>query len=98
RFSRDWSSDVCSSDLKQVASALWGNSASHVRYKHVIVVDDDIDIHDYAAVDWAIAWRVNAGEGDVFIFPAMWGAGLDPSTRRRRSEERRVGQGWRCRA
>jgi len=25
-----------------------------VRYKHVIVVDDDIDIHDYAAVDWAI--------------------------------------------
>jgi UbiD family decarboxylase len=33
---------------KQVANAIWGSSASHVRYKHVTVVDDDIDIHDYA--------------------------------------------------
>src|SRR5262249_60295751 len=40
---------------KQAANALWGSSAAHVRYKHVTVVDDDIDIHDYAAVDWAIA-------------------------------------------
>ena len=38
-----------------------GSSAAHVRYKHITVVDDDIDIHDYAAVDWAIAYRVNAG-------------------------------------
>ena len=41
---------------KQVANALWGSSAAHVRYKHVTVVDEDIDIHDYAAVDWAIAY------------------------------------------
>lgn len=68
---------------KQVAHALWGSSAGHVRYKHVIVVDDDIDIYDYAAVDWAIAWRVNAGEDDVIIAPSTFGAGLDPSTRRR---------------
>ena len=47
---------------KQAANALWGSTAAHVRYKHVTVVDDDIDIHDYAAVDWAIAHRVNAGE------------------------------------
>ena len=40
---------------KQAANAIWGSSAAHVRYKHVTVVDDDIDIHDYAAVDWAIA-------------------------------------------
>ena len=57
------------------------------------VVDDDIDIHDYAAVDWAIAWRVNAGEGDVFIFPATWGAGLDPSTRRRDANVHLFGTG-----
>ena len=68
---------------KQVANALWGSSAAHVRYKHVTVVDDDIDIHDYAAVDWAIAYRVNAGEDDIVIMPATFGAGLDPSTRRR---------------
>jgi UbiD family decarboxylase len=68
---------------KQVANALWGSSAAHVRYKHVTVVDEDIDIHDYAAVDWAIAYRVNAGEGDITIMENTFGAGLDPSVRRR---------------
>jgi UbiD family decarboxylase len=68
---------------KQAANAIWGSSAAHVRYKHITVVDDDIDIHDYAAVDWAIAYRVNAGENDIVIMPETFGAGLDPSTRRR---------------
>ena len=68
---------------KQVGHALWGSAAANVRYKHVTVVDDDIDIHDYAAVDWAIAYRVNAGEDDVLISPSTFGAGLDPSTRKR---------------
>ncbi len=68
---------------KQAANAVWGSSAAHVRYKHVTVVDDDIDIHDYAAVDWAIAHRVNAGEDDIVIMPATFGLGLDPSTRKR---------------
>ncbi|MGA3306735.1 MAG: hypothetical protein ABSC26_12135, partial [Stellaceae bacterium] len=40
-------------------------------------------IHDYAAVDWAIAYRVNAGEDDIVIMPATFGLGLDPSTRKR---------------
>jgi UbiD family decarboxylase len=68
---------------KQAANALWGSTAGHVRYKHVTVVDDDIDIHDYAAVDWAIAHRVNAGENDIVIMPGTFGLGIDPSTRRR---------------
>jgi UbiD family decarboxylase len=68
---------------KQAAHALWGSSAAHVRYKHVTVVDDDIDIHDYAAVDWAIAYRVNAGENDILIHPSTFGLGLDPSVRKR---------------
>jgi UbiD family decarboxylase len=68
---------------KQAANAVWGSSAGHVRYKHVIVVDDDIDIHDYAAVDWAVAYRVNAAENDVVIMPETFGAGIDPSTRKR---------------
>lgn len=78
---------------KQVANALWGSSAAHVRYKHVTVVDDDIDIHDYAAVDWAIALRVNAGENDIVIMPATFGAGLDPSTRRRDRNVAQFGTG-----
>jgi 4-hydroxy-3-polyprenylbenzoate decarboxylase len=68
---------------KQAANAIWGSSAAHVRYKHITVVDDDIDIHDYAAVDWAIAHRVNAGENDVVIMPATFGMGIDPSVRKR---------------
>jgi len=68
---------------KQAANAVWGSSAAHVRYKHITVVDDDIDIHDYAAVDWAVAYRVNAGENDIVIMPATFGAGIDPSTRKR---------------
>jgi 4-hydroxy-3-polyprenylbenzoate decarboxylase len=78
---------------KQVANALWGSSAAHVRYKHVTVVDDDIDIHDYAAVDWAVAFRVNAGEDDIVIMPATFGAGLDPSTRRRDRNVNQFGTG-----
>jgi len=34
-------------------------------------------------VDWAIAHRVNAGEDDIIIMPSTFGAGLDPSTRKR---------------
>ncbi len=68
---------------KQAANAVWGSSAAHVRYKHITVVDDDIDIHDYGAVDWAIAYRVNAGENDIVIMPSTFGLGLDPSTRKR---------------
>ena len=78
---------------KQVAAALWGNSASHVRYKHVTVVDSDINIHDYDAVDWAMAWRFNAGEGDLVVYPDNWGAGLDPSVRARDSNVHLFGTG-----
>jgi len=30
--------------------------------KHVVVVDDDIDIHDINEVEWAIATRSQAGK------------------------------------
>lgn len=33
------------------AAAVWGSSAAHLRYKHIWVVDEDIDIHDYGALD-----------------------------------------------
>src|ERR1700756_2929082 len=78
---------------KEVANGLWGSSAAHVRYKHVTVVDDDIDIHDYAAIDWAIAHRVNAGEDDIVIMPATFGAGLDPSVRKRDRNVAQFGTG-----
>src|SRR6185295_18894806 len=36
--------------------------------KHVVVVDDDIDINDPTEVEWAIATRVQ-GDKDIIIVP-----------------------------
>lgn len=66
---------------KQAAMAIWGSSAAHLRYKHIWVVDEDIDIHDYSALDWAFAYRVNAAEDDIIFVPGTFGSALDPSTR-----------------
>jgi len=65
---------------KQIAAALWGNAAAQYRYKHVTVVEEDIDPSSYEQVDWAFAHRVNAGEGGIVIFPGGFGSPIDPST------------------
>ena len=82
---------------RQAAMAVWGSSAAHVRYKHVWVVNDDIDIHDYAALDWAFAWRVNAAEGDILMVPGTFGPVIDPSIRREFRNAIKYGSGRWCR-
>ena len=46
--------------------------------KHVVVVDDDIDVHNAEDVEWAIATRVQ-GDRDVIIIPGARAKPLDPS-------------------
>lgn len=46
--------------------------------KHVVVVDEDIDVHNAMDVEWAIATRVQA-DRDVFIIPGARAKPLDPS-------------------
>jgi 2,5-furandicarboxylate decarboxylase 1 len=46
--------------------------------KHVVVVDDDIDIFNGLDVEWAIATRVQADK-DVLIIPGARSKPLDPS-------------------
>src|SRR5262249_28247356 len=46
--------------------------------KHVVVVDDDIDVFDPTDVEWAIATRVQ-GDRDVMIVSNARGKPLDPS-------------------
>jgi 2,5-furandicarboxylate decarboxylase 1 len=46
--------------------------------KHVVVVDDDIDVFDPTDVEWAIATRVQ-GDRDVLIVTNARGKPLDPS-------------------
>lgn len=46
--------------------------------KHVVIVDEDIDVRDPNAVEWAIATRVQA-DRDVIIIPNLSSMALDPS-------------------
>lgn len=61
---------------QKVMNALWGISRGP--YKHIIVVDKDIDIWDYEMVHWAMSTRVKA-DRDVTIIPRIPGQWLDPS-------------------
>jgi 2,5-furandicarboxylate decarboxylase 1 len=46
--------------------------------KHVVVVDDDIDVFDATDVEWAIATRVQ-GDRDIIVIPGARAKPLDPS-------------------
>lgn len=48
--------------------------------KHVVVVDDDIDVFNLNDVEWAITCRVQADK-DVILIPNMTAIPLDPSAR-----------------
>ncbi|KXA94586.1 hypothetical protein AKJ37_07470 [candidate division MSBL1 archaeon SCGC-AAA259I09] len=61
---------------QQVMDAVWGST--YARYKHVIVVDEDIDIWDYDSVHWALSTRVKA-DRDVTILSRRAGQWLDPA-------------------
>ncbi|OGQ84052.1 MAG: hypothetical protein A3F90_14785 [Deltaproteobacteria bacterium RIFCSPLOWO2_12_FULL_60_19] len=76
---------------KQVANALWG--AGYYLAKNLIVVDDDIDIYDDDAVEWAIAWRTNAAMGDFAFFPGTFGSLYDPSVPLKERDALKYGQG-----
>jgi len=52
--------------------------AGHKSLKHVVIVDDDIDIYSPASVEWAIATRVQADK-DAIILRGQKGSSLDPS-------------------
>lgn len=52
----------------------------HGSLKHVVVVDEDVDIHNPAEVEWAIATRFQAGR-DLIVLADQPGSSLDPSAR-----------------
>lgn len=62
----------------QARNAAMAALGAHPSCKRVVVVDDDVDIHDAAAVEWAIATRVQA-DRDVIVVPGCRGSSLDPS-------------------
>jgi len=50
----------------------------HKSMKHVVVIDEDVDIYNSNAVEWAIATRFQ-GDKDLVIKPNQPGSSLDPS-------------------
>jgi len=65
---------------KQIAHAVWGSHLALHSGKMITVVDEDIDAFDNEAVDWAVAYRCNAGRAGIEIAHGCLGSELDPST------------------
>lgn len=63
----------------EVKNVILAAFASHYDVKHVIVVDEDVDIFNLEEVEWAIATRFQA-EKDLIIIDGALGSKLDPST------------------
>jgi UbiD family decarboxylase len=78
---------------QQVATALWGTGAGQWFFKNVMVVEEDIDIRDPVALDWAFAFRVNAAQGQLLTFGPTFGSVLDPSTPRQQANAQKYGTG-----
>jgi len=62
-------------EVKDVIEAAF---KAHGSLKHVVVVDDDIDILDPSEVEYAIATRIQADQ-DIHIYTGRRGSSLDPS-------------------
>ena len=59
-------------------NAILAALASHPSLKHVVIVDDDINIYDPKDVEFAFATRVQADK-DILIISDAKGSSLDPS-------------------
>jgi UbiD family decarboxylase len=59
-------------------NAVMAAFAAHTSLKHVVVVDEDIDIQNMEDVEYAIATRVR-GDRDLMVISGVRGSSLDPS-------------------
>ncbi|RLG97541.1 UbiD family decarboxylase, partial [Candidatus Bathyarchaeota archaeon] len=71
-------------------NALLAAFAAHPSLKHVVVVDEDIDVYDSEAVEWAIATRFQA-DRDLIVVKDVRGSTLDPSSDQERVLTSKVG-------
>lgn len=62
----------------------------HPSMKHVFVVDEDVDVEDPAALEWAMATRFQA-DRDLIVYPHQKGSSLDPSSDLATKETTKVG-------
>ena len=62
--------------VKQLIFGIWSLRTGYG--KITVVVDDDIDIRDDFAVDWALSWRVRPDK-DIYIEKNIQAVALDPA-------------------
>ncbi len=62
---------------EEAKKAIEATFAAHKSLKHVIIVDEDINIFDPNDIEFAIATRVK-GDEDIYIYPNVRGSTLDP--------------------
>ncbi|MBI4334583.1 MAG: UbiD family decarboxylase [Chloroflexi bacterium] len=77
---------------KQVAAALWGSWISLQFAKTIVVVDEDVDIHNLRALELAFRDRVDPKD-DLVVYPWTAGSPLDPSIAWDDRDEWRYGTG-----
>lgn len=63
----------------EAKNVIFAAFAAHYDVKHVVVVDDEVDIFNLEEVEWAIATRFQA-EKDLVVVHGALGSKLDPST------------------
>ncbi len=64
----------------EAKNVMLGAFAGHYDVKHVIVVDEDVDIHNPREVEWAVTTRSQA-DRDLVVIANSQGSKLDPSSR-----------------
>lgn len=60
-------------------NVILGAFGGHYDIKQVIVVDEDVNVHDPAEIEWAVATRFQA-DRDLVVITGAQGSPLDPST------------------
>ena len=60
-------------------NVILGALGAHYDIKQVIVVDDDVNVHDPLEVEWAVSTRFQA-DRDLVVISGALGSVLDPST------------------
>jgi len=63
---------------RQIAAAIWGSKLALTWAKIVVVVEDDVNIHDPLAVQAAIATHLDPSR-DIVTYPLQMGSYADPS-------------------
>jgi len=63
----------------EAKNIILGALGMHYDVKHVTVVDTDVEVHDPAEVEWAVATRFQAAR-DLVVVHDSQGSKLDPST------------------